>query len=572
MSASGRLVLGLALTVALLTTTGCASPHGRVAPPALQTPPPARTPRAPEGTDYSLDVRVFPAERRLEVTGTLRLPAADVAREVLQLRLSERMSDLRIEVEGPAGILTPAKVERATGEAGAPRVEGERRDEEWVLRPRQVIPSGQPVVLRFSYDGDGEPALLSYVGPEVAFASGWGDSWYPLVKGATGGSTGDLSVHVPAGWKTITGGVRRSTAEEEAGGTFRAAQTLPTYFTFVAGPYAVAHRAGSVPLSAWLLKPRDHAGSWLDGVAAMEDVLRAEFGPPPFPELALVEVPREIAKRAGFNAFSPAGFVVLNSRAFDAPVEHLHEWLGHEMSHQWFPHAVDFDPPGFPYSLEALAEYGGMRVVEELGGPEAARRQRTSGFEFDPIYSAAAYFKQVGAGVDQPLSAMGSGYDQRNLAYNKGSQVFGMLSREVGRERFRQILHGVTRDRRLESITWREFVEAVSSGARRNLDWFFAQWLDRAGAPDFQLSGAQQGSSWRGTVTQTEPFYRAHLVIELRGRAGQRLVHVVEITGASADFTVTPGFDVVEAVLDPEYEVLRWTPEYRAIAEGAHPG
>jgi len=552
MTARGRLFRSLPFQAALLATAGCVPPPGRPAP------------RAP---DYSLAVRVLPAERRLEVTGTLHLPPADTAREALRLRLSERMDELRVEVLEPAESTGPARLERASGEARAERVPGERRNAEWVLRPARPIPPRQPVSLRFSYRGSGEAALLHYVGPEVAFASGWGDFWYPVV-GATDGGTGELTVQVPAGWRAITGGTRRGTAEEEAQGIFRSAQPLPTFFTFCAGPYTVVRRAGPVPLSAWLLKPRAHVDHWLAGAAAMQDVLAAEFGPSPFEELALVEVPREIAIRAGFNAFSPAGFLVLNSRAFDVPdIKYLHEWLGHEMSHQWFPHAVSWDPPGFLYLEEALAEYGGQRVVEELAGPEAARRLRTSGFEHDPIYSAAAYFRLVGAGVDQPLAGMGSGIDQRNLAYNKGSLVFGMLSREVGRDRFRRILHGIARGRRMGTITWREFVDAVDAGAGRKLDWFFDQWLTRAGAPDFRLAWTQQGDSVRGTITQTAPHYRAHLEVELRGSGGERSVRVVEITGASATFTAAPGFRVAEAVLDPDYTVLRWTPEYRALVD-----
>jgi hypothetical protein len=33
--------------------------------------------------------------------------------------------------------------------------------------------------------------------------------------------------------------------------------------------------------------------------------------------------------------------------------------------------------------------------------------------------------------------------------------------------------------------------------------------------------------------------------------------------------TLAPGFEVVDAVLDPEYNVLRWTLEYHALAADA---
>jgi aminopeptidase N len=476
------------------------------------------------------------------------------------------MSDLQVEVLEPAVSAGPVALERV-GQP-AERVAGERGNATWTVRPRHVIPAGQSVTLRFSAHGSGEVGFLRYVGPEVAFGTGWGDAWYPIVEGAGGKGTGELTVQVPPQWKVITGAAGRSTTREEARGTFRFVQLLPTFFTFVAGPYSVVRRPGATPLSAWLLTPRPHIDTYLAGASAMLDTLANEFGPYAFGELALVDVPRSITTAAGFNAFSPVGFLVLNSRALDAPdVKYSFEWLGHEMSHQWFPHAVTWDPPGFLYLEEALAEYGGMRVVETTAGPEAARRQRTTGFEYDPIYSAAAYFRLVGAGADQPLAGMSAGIDQRNLAYNKGSLVFDMLSRELGRERFRQIMHDVTRGRRLQTITWQEFRDVIRARTGENLDWFFDQWLTRAGAPDFQLTWKQEDGRVRGAITQPAPYFRAHLKIEARGKQGERTQTTVETSGPNLPFEFAVGFAVDGVVLDPDYEVLRWTPEFHVLAD-----
>ena len=242
-------------------------------------------------------------------------------------------------------------------------------------------------------------------------------------------------------------------------------------------------------------------------------------------------------------------------------------WLGHELSHQWFPHAVELRTPPGLYMEEALAEYGGLRVVETIAGPEAARRLRTTGFEYDPIYSALAYFKFVGAGVDHPLADLQPKLEHRNLAYNKGFLVFDMLSREIGRAEFQRILHEITQQHRFQPITWHEFIRATELGAGRNLDWFFEQWFGRSGAPDWQLSWSQQGDTLRGAITQAEPYYRARLKVEVRGSEGRRLVQVVETTGPRVDFVLPVGFRAQSAILDPEYEVLRWTPQYHAAAD-----
>jgi aminopeptidase N len=261
------------------------------------------------------------------------------------------------------------------------------------------------------------------------------------------------------------------------------------------------------------------------------------------------------------------GFLVLNSNSFNASTSRQYEWLGHEMGHQWFPHAISFDDTGFPFLEEALAEYGGIRIVHALAGEDAVRRLRTTGFEFDPIYSAAAYFRMVGAGVDEPLATMGTGINERNLAYNKGALMFDMLSREVGPARFREMLRSLTTGRRLQSITWQRFRAAVDSTAGQNMEWFFDQWLHRTGAPEFTLTWSQQGGSVRGVITQPSPFYRSRLRIDAHGAAGEHATQTIVVDGASTPFAIPAAFTVTRVELDPLYEVLRWTPEFRALAD-----
>jgi hypothetical protein len=226
---------------ALLLLVACTSRRGRRAiEPALP--------------EYTLNVRLRPTEREIDVAGTLRLPASDKTREELRVSLSERINELHVEVLEPSVSAGLATVERAA--QTTPRVEGERGDSKWIIRPRHAIPEGHAVRLRFSSKGNGKAALLFYVGPEVAFGSGWGDTWYPVVEGTGGKATGELTIEVPPKWRVITGAARRSTADEEARGTFRFLQSLPTHFTFSAGPYSIVRHAGATPVTAWLLSPR----------------------------------------------------------------------------------------------------------------------------------------------------------------------------------------------------------------------------------------------------------------------------------------------------------------------------
>jgi aminopeptidase N len=144
-----------------------------------------------------------------------------------------------------------------------------------------------------------------------------------------------------------------------------------------------------------------------------------------------------------------------------------------------------------------------------------------------------------------------------------------MLSRELGRPRFRRVLGGIRRRYAFQELTWGEFWGAIQAGAGRDLAWFRRQWFERATAPEWHLTWEQEGSRLSGAVTQAAPFYRATLEIEVRGGPGQRLTRVVRARGARTEFTFPMGFPVRSVALDPRYLVLRWTPEYRAAAQAA---
>ena len=45
------------------------------------------------------------------------------------------------------------------------------------------------------------------------------------------------------------------------------------------------------------------------------------------------------------------------------------------------------------------------------------------------------------------------------------------------------------------------------------------------------------------------------------------MTNVIEVTSGNTPFELTPAFTVVRMELDPNYEVLRWTPEYHALAD-----
>ena len=148
------------------------------------------------------------------------------------------------------------------------------------------------------------------------------------------------------------------------------------------------------------------------------------------------------------------------------------------------------------------------------------------------------------------------------LANTKGFILLDMLSQRIGRKKFAAILRRFIIEKTNQTTSWGEFQQAVEAGAGQDIHWFFEQWFARTGAPDYQLTWKQEGKTVRGTVSQTAPYFRARLEVEISG-SGHRLLRTIEIVNGRVEFGWSTPFKVTSVVLDPKYKVLRWLPEFR---------
>lgn len=541
---------------------------------AAQAPnPKATTESLPK---YNLNIKILPEAHRLEAVGTVQLPAANTVRGKLLLALSELMSDFTVEVLQPVTSAGPAKLEK-----------NERSWERpgwgttgWIIHPPRPIPAGTPVVLRFSYTGDGgKTGFGFYLGPEGSFGAGSLTAWYPEIeeddvkvrlRGIRG--TGILQFSTPPGYTVYAMGVQRSPAEEMAQGAFRFEVSKPIFFSFAVGKYTVLRRSGTIPVSVYLLRTRENIERLMEGCSKVLDALAQEFGPYPFglyPQsgFAIVEVPTEQADRAGFSGASVDGFVFGNSTYFDQ--EFNTAFYGHEIGHQWWGGSIRRKGSRGAYMLdEGMAQYGSLRTVEKIEGADAAEKFRRTGYPGWPEYCGFTYLLRAAAGFDHPLSDLPPENDflSRRVGNSKGMLAWDMLSRTVGRPQFSRILQTFSRQHAFQRVTWEAFLKAIEDGAGKDLTWFYNQWFEQTGAPDWKLSWEQEGRTLRGIITQSPPHYRATVEVQVEGGNCQRLVRAVEISGPRTGFTWLVEFGVKSVTLDPHFLTLHWTQEYRTEA------
>ena len=521
---------------------------------------------------YDISIHLMPDAHRLEAIGTLHLPATNSVRDTVELSLSELMTDFRVEVVGPASAAGNTITEKVTVRPYSRPGWGTAT---WRVHLPHPINANESALLRFSYTGGGaQTSFIFSLESEACFGAGIGTAWYPEIEdgpvqsdGRLRGlrATGSLNFLVPPGYVLESQGVSLSKPEEISRGEFRFKIDDPVFFAFAAGRYTVDNGHGRIRTALYLLRPRVNAESYVTGSERVLEALVHEFGPYPHSKFAILEVPSEQADRAGFSGASLEGFILSNTDFLDKNFNTA--FFGHEISHQWWGNLIRSKTVQGRWMMsEGMAQYGSLRAVEMLEGKSAAKRYRSTGYpDYISDQNARGYFTLIAKGTDHRLSDLPQDGDlSRALSNSKGFIVWDMLSREVGRRRFSQILQTFIRNNAYQRVEWNRFLRAIEDGAGRNLQWFYEQWFERTGAPDFQLTWTQEGGRLRGTLTQLPPYYQARLEIEARDSQGHRLVRTVWGRGKKTSFSFPLSFRAESVTLDPNLLVLRWTPEYRS--------
>lgn len=508
-----------------------------------------------EGADtvsqYDLVVNILPNAPRLEVAGTWRLPASATERDQIEFYLSPRMAALKVQLLEPKAS-APLNLASSQEEGG---------DTKWIFKPSRPVPPGQTILLQLSYASDGKPAPQFNVSREGSFAGGGGELWYPQIA-FKNRETGTLRFTVPPGETAVSNGVLESTPQQRANGEFIFRINNPLKFAFASGRYTVTRRPGEVSFNLYLLRPRAHAQAMLDECAKALNFLTRLFGKFPYPEFSLVEVnfPTKVLGTSEFGLI-----FVDHSKLDDFDLSY---WA-HELGHQWWGIVVNSAPKttGQMMLSEGVTQFGGLQAIAAVEGRAAADQFRRNGYR-GKGQSAAYYFKLARAGTDFPLTS----YIPKNpdetltmhkLANSKGFILLDMLSGRIGREKFAAILRRFVQQKTNQTTSWQEFQRAIEADAGQDIHWFFEQWFERTGAPDYQLSWKLNGGRVQGVITQPAPYYRATLEIELKG-SRRSLVKKIEVTDGSKSFSWLAPFKVSSLILDPHYRVLRWTPEFKA--------
>ncbi|MCZ6597686.1 MAG: M1 family aminopeptidase [Planctomycetota bacterium] len=514
-------------------------------------------------TRLDLHVSVLPAQRRLEIHGTI----------ALKLEL-ERSTGPALVINGDE---PGARFLRIEAPPGA-RIELNRPfpAREGVLlshvRFDEELERGATLELGFEVECTGRGDQF-VVDDEVALAS-WVVAWYPIPRPDLESQRqfsrllsipGTTSFHLPAGWTSLSNGSRTERIEGEGDVVETWTLDEPVARSFAAGPYRVGvHEVDGRSFSVYLLEHEpEEAHVQAESLARAIEAMEERFGPFPYPTFGIAEVPEA---KVGFYGSSEQGFLMAASSAFrygtNLPL------FAHEASHAWWGNLINNHGPGAKLLGESLAQYGAVIAIETIEGEEAATEfLRFSRKGYNSFQCARGYFQILAAGNDKPLGELASDPWDHNLSDSKGHWLYHMLRYRVGDEAFFATMRALIERFAGDSISLEDLQAAFHEAAPdRELERFFEQWLEREGAPILEVEWSAGGAGdprVTGMLRQTHGGDPYHLYVELDVVTKEGSVRrTVEIGAEETPFELEVDAEPLDVLIDPRHRILRWTPEY----------
>jgi hypothetical protein len=545
-----------ALPAALLAlAAACAIPTGR-STTAIWSQPPETPSSALAGVHHDVEVTLFPGDRRITVLDTVRLSP-----------------DLRERLGGRAVFSLHAGLSPERLGPGAPleRVAGGRAPQ---------VPSGagegRPVPLEFfavTFSPDDETFTIRYGGTvfhpierageeharSMGYSSGLVTSEGALLSGATHWLpdlsddlvTFAIEARVPTGWDAVSQGVRERHERTERGtvARWRSDEPQPEAL-LVAGPFFERSRTSGRVLLQTFLRAEDPAlaDTYLDAGARYLAMYEDLLGVYPYPKFAVVENFWE-------TGYGMPSFTLLGSKVVRFPFI-LHSSYPHEILHNWWGNGVLVEPARGNWS-EGLTAYLADHLVQEQRGQGADHRraslQRYADYVSASEELAVREFRERHGSVTQAVG------------YDKVLMVFHMLRQRLGDERFIAGLRRFYEAHRFRPASFPDLGQAMSAAAGEDLAPFFAQWVDRPGAPVIRVTSAEArrrdgAHVLELTLTQAQdgPPYAVDVPVYVTLSSRPDAVrHRVLLAERRQRFTIELGEEPLRVDVDPEYDVFR---------------
>jgi aminopeptidase N len=149
----------------------------------------------------------------------------------------------------------------------------------------------------------------------------------------------------------------------------------------------------------------------------------------------------------------------------------------------------------------------------------------------------------------------------QSLVTDKGAMILHMLRWVLGEDKYLKTMRQFATDFAGKSASIDDFREIAEKNHGDQLTWFFSQWLDSTGAPEFKVKyttyrvGSNKGFRVTGEISQDLDLFRmpVDLRIDTDGKTEDKKIEVV---GTNSPFAVETFGRPRRIAVDPDHHVL----------------
>jgi aminopeptidase N len=540
----------LVATVAMVLT---------LATPAVpQQPAPQQAASRFDVTNYRIEAQIIPDQHILRAGADVTFVPLDATRSVV----FELNGSLKIESIEKDGKALTGYVQDAVG-VGAlgPSVR---------IDLGEVVPANVPVTLRIRWSGalispEGGPLAtkrLAYVGTEGSYLM-YASRWFPFHDYAADRATSDITFIVPAGLQvagTSDDPVVAQPAPKEGAIRYHFVHRQPVLIgNFAAGQYINKNLTfGKYQLQLYAMPGSEkRIDAFAELTGRVLEFYSKHYGAPLFGnKLVIVQIDDE-----SLDTYSGPGIVYLSSKMFDSSRPIPEEKLEREIAYQWWGQTVGLKSFDDAWISQGLAEWSAFAYRESTltaGGLDSAQREQQE---------RALTFEQTASIARAPSSLDDQSAAYQSIVFYKGSMVFRMLRETIGKDDFDKLLYTFLDTYRGKNASIDDFEKMASKISQQNLRYFFAQWVEGTGVPeftvDYQIIRTRAGKfRARGTVKQNLETLKMPVELLLRAE-GDNKQTIVRIEGRSEDFDFESNGQPIEVVVDPNNKILRMSDDLR---------
>jgi aminopeptidase N len=508
-------------------------------------------------TNYRIEVQLHPEDHTLRAGADVTFTPLEATRSVV-FELNGSLHVNSVEKDGK--VLTGVVQDAVGAGALGPNVR---------IDLGEVVPANQPVTLRVRWGGalispEGGPLAskrLAYVGTEGSYLM-YAARWFPFHDYAADRATSDITVIVPTGM--VVGGLSDQPVSPQVDKTgttrFRFVNKTPQLIgNFTAGQYITKSlHMGRYELQ-FFVKPgaENRIAPYGELMGKALEFYTNQYGAPAFGTRMVIAQTDDEA----FEAYSGPGILFLASKFFEGrstPEDRLQR----EIAYQWWGQTVglkSFDDAWISQGLAEWSSFSFRQTTLTAAQLDAAQREEQE---------RALTFEQTSSIVRAPGSLDDQSSAYQSIVYYKGAMVFSMLKESLGKEKFDELLAKFLEQFRNKNASIDDFERLTSQVAGRNMRYFFAQWLEGTGVPefnvDYQIIRTRTGKfRTRGTVRQNFENLNMPVDVALRSEGGDVQTKKLMFSGKSEDFDFESTGQPLDAEVDPNNKILRMSDDLK---------